>query len=54
MNVASSGLIGVAVGYTGWADREMAGQKLPVGTAARQYVLDWQQSDGSKQLSVET
>ena len=28
MNLASSGLLGVAVGYSGWADREMAGWKL--------------------------
>ena len=30
MNVASGGLLGVAVGYSGWADRQMAGWKLPV------------------------
>jgi len=54
MNVASSGLLGVAVGYSGWADRQMAGWKLPVGTAALRYVLDWEWSDVSKQLSVET
>jgi len=31
MNVASSGLLGVAVGYSEWADWEMAGWKLLVG-----------------------
>jgi hypothetical protein len=54
MNVASGGLLGVAVGYSGWADRQMAGWKLPVGTAALRYVLHWEWSDGSKQLSVDT
>jgi len=54
MNVASGGLLCVAVGYSGWADRQMAGWKLPVGTAALRYVLDWEWSDGSKQLSVDT
>ena len=40
-----------------WADPEMAGWKLPVGTAVLLYVsdaeLDWEYSDVSKQLSVE-
>ena len=54
MNVVSSGLLGVAEGYSGQADRQMAGWKLPVGTAALRYVLDWEWSDGSRQLSVET
>ena len=40
MNIASRGLLSVAVGYSGWADREMAGWKLPVGTAALRYVSD--------------
>ena len=57
MNLASRGLLGVAVGYSGWADREMAGWNLPVGTTALLYVcdgeLDWEYSDVSKQLSVE-
>ena len=36
MNVASRVLLGVAVDYSVWADREMAGWKLLVGTAALQ------------------
>jgi len=36
MNLASRVLLGVAVGYSGWADRQMAGWKLLVGTAALQ------------------
>ena len=47
-----------AVGYSVWADREMAGLKLPVGTAALQHAcdaeLDWEYSDVGKQLPVET
>ena len=57
MNLASRGLLGVAVGYSGWADREMAGWKLPVGTGVLRYVCDgelyWEYSDVSKQLSVD-
>jgi len=36
MNLASRVLLGVAVGYSVWGDREMAGWKLLVGTAALQ------------------
>ena len=58
MNLASKVLLGVAVGYSEWADREMAGWKLQLGTAALQNAseaqLDSQYSDVSKQLSVET
>jgi hypothetical protein len=57
MNVVSGGLLGVAVGYSGWADWEMAGWKLQVGNAVLQYgcdgELDWEWSDVGKQLSVE-
>ena len=37
MDLASRVVLGVAVGYSGWADREMAGWKLVVGTAALQH-----------------
>jgi len=37
MNLASRVLLGVAVGCSGWADREMAGWKLLVGTATLQH-----------------
>ena len=57
MNLASSGLLSVAVRYSGWADWEMAGWKLLVGTAALRYVADGElyceYSDVSKQLSVD-
>ena len=65
MNVASRVLLGVAVGYSGWADWEMVGWKLLVGTAVLQYCsivalqyasdaeLKSQQNDVGKQLSVE-
>ena len=37
MNLASRVLLGVAVCYSGWADWEMAGWKLLVGTAVLQH-----------------
>jgi hypothetical protein len=37
MNVASRVLLGVAVGNIGWADWEMVGWKLLVGTAVLQH-----------------
>jgi hypothetical protein len=40
MNLASKVLLGVAVGYCGWADREMANWKLLVGTAGGEYLTD--------------
>ena len=58
MNLAGRVLLGVAVGYSGWVDREMAGQLLLEGTAALQDAYDTelhsQYSDVSKQLSAET
>ena len=58
MNVASRGLLGVAMGYSVWEDWEMAGWELLVGTAAGEHTsdaqLDSQYSDVSKQLSAET
>ena len=68
MNLASRSLWGVVVGYSGWGDREVAGWKLLVGTAALQHYsttalqhcrtaalqLDSKYSDVSKELSVET
>ena len=58
MNVASGGLLGVAVGYSGWADRQMAGWKLPVGTAAlgsgeqgKRYIRDVQKCRGVKNVT---
>ena len=66
MYLASGVVWDVAVGYCGWADWEMAGWRLLVGTAAMQQCitaalpyaseaeLDSQYSDVSKQLSVET
>jgi hypothetical protein len=57
MNLASRGLLSVAVSHSGWADREMAGWKLPVGTAALRYAseaeLDWEYIDVCKQLSFD-
>ena len=40
MNLASRVLLGVAVGYSGWEDREMAGWKLLVVIASRQYASE--------------
>jgi hypothetical protein len=37
MNLASRGLLGVAVGYNGWVDWVMAGWKLQVGAAVLQH-----------------
>jgi len=67
MNLAGRVLLGVAVCYCGWADRQMAGWKMLVGTAALHHYssavlqhystvalqLHSQYSDVSKQLSVE-
>ena len=57
MNLAGRGLLGVAVSYSGWVDREMAGYLLLEVTAALQYASDAelhsQYSDVSKQLSAE-
>jgi len=58
MNLASRVLFGVAVGYSEWADRQMACWRLLVGRAVGEYTsdgeIDSHNSDVCKQRSVET
>jgi len=52
MNLASRGLLGVAVGYSGWGDREMVGWKLLVGTAALQHFSTCLKSSSTRSYST--